>query len=173
MLRSDIPEMAKQLNRVADVYDRKPLTDGAVEAWFDTLKEFRTELVQSVLINVPKREGKWPTPHAVWKICNEAEIDRREAMRKSEDAIREKEIEFLGATERGREIIDGIRKILRKPRLTPIQHWQRIIDAPLQVRQGDPGYPIDSKEMAREALSKLMGESGGGQRIPSREPGED
>ena len=154
MQKTDLDLLAKQLNALTEVFDKKPVTPKALEVWFDALREFPTERVMTVLIGWSKTHGKFPTPADVWKSTNDMCIDLREAKAREEKATIERETRFMGVTTQGEEIILRIREILHRPRLTPKQHWERILNNPKAI-------PL-AKEYAMAALSKK-----------EREPGED
>jgi hypothetical protein len=151
MQRFDAELLAKNLNAIAEVFDRKHMTPAALQAWFDTLKEFPTERVMSVLIGWPKTHGKFPTPAEVWKSCNEMVIDDREAQ-----ALRDKAAEPAWTrSPRGAEFLAKMKKMLRSQKPSPEEHWRRVME---KQKPGDIGY-----EYAKQALEKRK----------HREPGED
>jgi hypothetical protein len=153
MNRVDIPAMASQLNLLAEVFDKKPISEKAALVWFDTLKEFPTDKVCSILIAWPKTHGKFPTPAEVWKASNEITITNRE------EVSRRRVDEPVCAPEVAKRFMGEVRKFLAKPGLSPRQHWQRV----LETKPKDSiGY-----RYAMEALKAKVG-------FPvEREPGQD
>lgn len=78
MRREDLPTLAERLGQLAEAFDRKPPTPGAMLVWLDVLKEFALPEVESMLVDMPKRLTKFPAPADVWKACNERRSDRIE-----------------------------------------------------------------------------------------------
>ena len=159
MQRTDIPLLGERLNSLAEVYEKKPVTQKAMEVWFDVLREFKTENVCGMLIGWPKTHGKFPAPADVWKALNDAAINERERIERAERGRIEREVLNMGSTPQGREAIAAIKGILARPKRTPVEHWQHVLL--------DPRYSERSKQFAREALSALR------HRIIEREPGQD
>ena len=157
MIKADIQSLAKQLNALAEVFDKKPVTPGALEVWFDTLRDFPCEQVLGLLIGWPKSHAKMPVPSEVWKTMNEWAIDQRE--RKS--ALEKKEPEFHpGVGGRQAEaFLAQMRATLNKPAWTPTEHWQRVYE---RSKPGSIG-----RQYAEEILMKK------GLIQPEREPGSD
>ena len=156
MLPTDISTLKDRLAELADVFDRKPLTDKAIRVWFDTLREFPCEHVMSLLIGWPKTHTKFPAPAEVWKAMNEWAIDKRE-----QKAARERREEFhpgVGGAQ-AEAFIAQIRKTLNNPQWTPAEHWQR-------VHERQPEGSI-GKRYAAEVLMKR------GLLQEPREPGQD
>ena len=142
MNRSDIPTMANQLNLLAEVFDKKPISEKAALVWFDTLKDFKTEKVCSFLIAWPKTHGKFPTPAEVFRVCSEAASSELEAK-----AQRENREEVTWAkSARGLEFLAKMKAALNKPSLDPIQHWRRVLE-----KEGACNL---AKQYARECLEK-------------------
>lgn len=78
----DLPQFVKELNALAEVFDKKPVTGRASEVWFDTLKEFPVERVLGLLIAWPKTHNKFPAPAEIWKACSEVvAVDREKKAR--------------------------------------------------------------------------------------------
>jgi len=145
VIRQDIPTMMNQLNALAEVFDKKPLGEKAAMVWFDTLNDFSTEKVLSVLIGWPKMHTKFPAPAEVRKVLNDitsTQIERESLARRREDP-------FISwpKNERTEQIIAGIRKMLKKPKRSPIEDWRHILAT---GPKGSIGY-----EFAVEALAKL------------------
>ena len=150
MQKYDAELLAKNLNSLAEVFDKKPVTAGALQAWFDVLKEFPTERVMGTLIGWPKTHGKFPTPAEVWKVCNEVLIADREKR-----ALLEKHADIQWErSPRGAEFLAQMKKIVNQPKRTPRQHWEHLLAT---KKPGDIGY-----EFAKQALKSK-----------DREPGED
>lgn len=155
MTRADIPTMAKQLNLLAEVFDKRPISEGAALVWFDTLKDFKTEKVCSLLIAWPKTHGKFPTPAEVFKVCNDAASSELESKAQRENRA---ELEWVKSP-RAMEFLAQMKATLNKPKRTPIQHW-------LQVYETKPVGAI-GHTYAAQVLKKLN-------KLPRvREPGQD
>jgi hypothetical protein len=152
----DATTLAQNLNCLAEVFEKKPVTAKALEVWFDTLKEFPTEKVMDTIIHWPKTHAKFPVPSEVWKSCNERSIVARE----DKNAI-EREENKAPVSTRGAEHIRRIMKMLAKPQCSPREFWEkRLATAP----RGSIGH-----QYAREVLKKWNG----GDDVYEREPGQD
>ena len=114
MNKIDAQTLAHNLNGLAEVFDKKPVSAKALEVWFDTLKEFQTEKVMDVLIHWPKAHPKFPTPADVWKVCNERSIDLREERARKERA--ENVRSDVASPEVAKLYLSKIRDILTKPK---------------------------------------------------------
>lgn len=112
MNKIDAQLLAQNLNGLAEVFDKKPVSGKALEVWFDTLREFPTERVMDKLIHWPKTHSKFPVPSEVWKELNETSIDRRESAAAAEKARYAEDERFMGRTEQGRAVIAGIYRML-------------------------------------------------------------
>lgn len=143
MQKYDAETLAKNLNALAEVFDRKPVTAGALQAWFDVLKEFPTERVMGLLIGWPKTHGKFPTPAEVWKSCNECGIDERE-----HKALMEKKIEpKWEKTAQGLAALKRMKEIINRPARTPRQHWEHVLKT---KKPGSIGYEYAKKVLKIE-----------------------
>ena len=78
MRREDLPVLTERLGQLAEAFDRRAPTAGAMLVWLDVLKEFQLPEVESMLVDMPKRLTKFPAPADVWKACNERRSDRIE-----------------------------------------------------------------------------------------------
>ena len=148
MLPTDMLTLRDRLAELADVFERKPVTEKALKVWFDTLREFPIERVAGVLIGWPKSHGKFPTPAELWKVCGEigsAEIERKAALDK-------RPIEWERSPQ-GAKFLAKMKAIINKPSRTPRQHWEHVLAT---QKPGDIGY-----EFALRALKR------------DREPGSD
>jgi hypothetical protein len=155
MQKYDAQTLAQNLNALAEVFDRKPVSVKALEVWFDSLKEFPTERVMGLLISWPKSHGKFPAPSEVWKACNESLIDERE-----EKSLRERRENVIPLrwpkTPHAAACLREMALIFKRPKGTPREHWQRLLeDAPAGSL---------ARRTAEEVLKK---------RQPIREPGQD
>lgn len=160
MNRIDAQTLAQNLNALAEVFDKKPVSAKALEVWFDTLKEFPTEKVMGKLINWPKSHIKFPAPSEVWKECNEYSIREREEKAAIERAENVREPRADDAV--ARHFIAKIKALLAKPRKTPIEYWEMVL------REAPKGSLAESS--AKECLQILRGRKG---QIDHREPGQD
>jgi hypothetical protein len=155
--KTDLQVLANQLNALAEVFEKKPVSPKGLEVWFDTLRDFPTERVISVLIGWAKTHTKYPSPAEVWKVVNEISIDLREEKVKQERAQIEREYQHMGATPQGNAIIKKMYEILAKPKRTPRQHWEWVMR--------NPKAPHIATECAKEALKRWQ--------VVEREPGCD
>lgn len=156
MTKIDIPALAAQLNALAEVFEKKPVSPKAMEVWFDTLREFPCDQVVSLLVAWPRTHAKFPTPADVWKSMNEWAIDRRER----QALIERREPAFhpgVGGAQ-AEKFIRQMREILNTPKWSPLEHWQRVHE-----RQPEGSF---GKRYAEEVLRKRGV-------ITDREPGED
>jgi hypothetical protein len=138
----DIPQLTKELNSLAEVFEKKPLSEKAAGVWFDTLKEFPTERVLGLLINWPKSHTKFPAPSELWKVCSElgsSEIERKAALDKQPPAWER--------SAKGAEFLAKMKAMLNKPSRTPRQHWEHVYAT---QRPGDIGYEYAKKILKRE-----------------------
>ena len=157
MIKADIPTLAKQLNSLAEVFDKKAITPGALEVWFDTLRDFPCDQVMGLLIGWPKSHAKMPVPAEVFKTMNEWAIDQREKKAASEN----KRDFYPGVGGKQAEaFLAQMRATLNKPKWTPTEHWQRVYE------RSAPGSI--GRKYAEEILMKkgLIQQS-------EREPGSD
>jgi hypothetical protein len=154
MLKMDATLLAQNLNCLAEVFEKKPVTAKGLEVWFDTLKEFPTEKVMDTIIHWPKTHAKFPTPSEVWKSCNERSIVAREDQNAIERA--ENKIPF---NPRNAENIRRVMKMLAKPKCSPKEFWRKRLET---APRGSIGH-----QYAKEALSILE------HRKNEREPGQD
>lgn len=162
MQKHDLENLASALNGLAEVFDKKPVTQKAVEIWFDTLREFAAERVIGLLLAWPKTHGKMPLPAELWKILNEYGIEERAKTHAAEKAQRVREYASMGATPHGKAALKLIYAILAKPKRTPTEHWEWVLSL--------PDAPDISKEYARVGLAKLKRRE---QAKPARIPGAD
>ena len=147
----DLPNLTKELNTLTEVFEKRAITEKASKVWFDTLREFPTERVLSVIIGWPKTHAKFPTPADVWKVCNECLIDDREEKARLEKLAEPQWVR----SPRGGEFLAKMRKTINRPRRSPEEHWRHVLAT---KKPGDIGY-----EYAKQALEKRK----------HREPGED
>jgi hypothetical protein len=119
----DLPQLVKELNGLAEVFDKRAITDKAAKVWFDTLREFPTERVLGLLMSWPKTHGKFPTPAEVWKACNEMLIDAREEKARLERLAEPK----WERSPRGVEFLAKMKRIINSPKRSPMEHWQHVM----------------------------------------------
>lgn len=127
MLKTDVQPFAAALNELADALDHKHITEGANRIWFDILREFPCEMVCGLLRSWPKSHAKFPVPAEVWKVLNDMAIADRE--RASEDLRKEAQqpVKFA-KTEEGQRALKHIRKLMKNPKPTPLEHWRRVLE---------------------------------------------
>lgn len=157
MLKTDAGGLNDALNGLAETFDKKPIGAKAAAIWFETLREFPNELVRGILNAWPKSHAKFPVPSEVWKVVNDVQISEREQIERNRAADARAPVHFA-PTEAGRRAMAEIRKIMSKPKPSPLKHWQNVLET---TKPGSIGH-----QYAKEALSIL-------QRKRRREPGED
>lgn len=147
MQKFDADLLAKNLNSLAEVFDRKPVTPGALQAWFDTLREFPTERIMSVLMGWPKTHGRFPTPAEIWKVCTEigsAEIERKAALENRAEVA-------WTRSAQGEKFLARMKSIINKPSRDPKQHWEHVLAT---QKPGDVGYEFARKVLKRERVEE-------------------
>lgn len=154
MLPYDMKTLGDRLNELAEVFDKKPVGEKGLTVWFGVLREFPTEKVCSILISWPKSHTKFPSPAEVWKAVNEIGINDREKKAEQENG----EEFFQRGSPQAKRFIAEIRQILKKPRLTPTQHFERNL---IRFPAGHIGH-----DWAKDVLKKRG-------IVCEREPGDD
>lgn len=145
MKSHDGAQLSAQLGRLAETYDRKPLTGEALKVWFDTLKEFPAEMIFGLLSSWAKQHGKFPIPSEVWSIANNIGMaDRERAAAQLASEVRQP-VRFQ-RTEAGKRALAEI-KSLTGPKPTPRETWHRCMSL------NEPGS--FQHDMAVAALAKL------------------
>lgn len=157
MQKYDAQTLAQNLNGLAEVFDKKPVSAKGLEVWFDTLKEFQTERVMGLLINWPKAHGKFPTPAEVWKACNETSIGEREDKSARERRENVTALSWPAKTAHAAECLAQIRRIVSGPKGSPREHWQRLLNEA-------PSGSI-ARRYAEDVLKTMA--------APAREAGQD
>ena len=160
MLTADVKLVSERLNGLAEVYAKPAVTEKAFGVWFETLKEFPTDRVMMILNGWPKQHGRFPTPAEVWKECNEKAIEDREKRAAHERKLLLAAPEYAAPTAEGRALLARMRLEIRRPKLSPVQHWERLL--------AKPGITDFQRRFAIEALGNLSG-----RRPLEREPGQD
>jgi hypothetical protein len=156
VLPTDLQTLRDRLEELTEVFERKSVSKKALGVWFDVLKEFPVERVAGVLISWPKLHTKFPSPAEVWKIVSEATSFERES-RAAQENRSQPFYPGVGGRQ-AQEFIASIRKILNRPKWTPRQHWQRLLES---SAPGSIGH-----RYAVDALKKIGARA-------AREPGED
>lgn len=149
----DVKTLGDRLNELAEVFDKKPVGERALMVWFGVLKDFPTDRVCSVLISWPKTHTKFPTPSEVWKGVNEMQISHREA---ESAKMKKEETEINYHSPKALETIEKIREILKRPRPSPREVWERV--------EANPKACSLAKKYASDYLKRP---------IRQREPGDD
>lgn len=155
MTRIDIPTMAAQLNLLAEVFERKPISEKAALVWFDTMKDFPIERLTGLLIEWPKTHIKFPAPAEVWKAMNDLGVSQREQRARAENRAT---FQPGVGGEKAQAFIASIRSEIGRARWTPLDHWKRVYAT---AKPGSIGH-----RYAEEVLS-MRGA------LTEREPGED
>lgn len=158
MKSHDSSQLSAHLTRLAETFDRKPLTAEAFKVWFDTLKEFPAELIFALLAGWPKQHQKFPVPSELWQIANNSATADRERSAALQRSVNSQPVRFE-RTQNGRFASDRIKELLGHSRVSPVDHWLRV--------QGRSHRDSIGYRYAVEALAKLQR----GKRM--REPGED
>jgi len=160
LLANEIPDLGKRLNKLAEVLERKPLTEAAVLGWFDVLKEFPAPHVFSLIDGWAKTHPKFPVPNDLWKVCNEGAAETRERVAVAEKKAFDEGWKKAAATPYGKQQLAEIRKILSAPKPTPEQHWKRVLKtAPIE----SIAYRFAESFFAKRSLQVMV----------EREPGQD
>lgn len=144
---------AERLNALGEVYDKKPITKGALQVWVDTLREFPTERVLDVLNSWPRKRNKFPTPSEVWTMANEASIEEREKTAAHHRVQNRSEDLPAARSENARQYIERMRKLVANPkpltRVRFVQHWREMLESEHSTHL--------QKMFAKEALQELRG----------------
>lgn len=138
----DIPNLVKELNGLAEVFDKRAVTEKASKVWFDTLREFPTERVLGILIGWPKTHGKFPTPAEVWKSCNDFSIIDREHKARQEARL---EVAWE-RSERGSEFLKQMQRTLKSQKRSPVEHWKHVLAT---ARPGSIGHEYATAALKR------------------------
>ncbi len=160
MQKLDIPALSGLLNALAETFDKKAVGAKALEVWFDTLREFAWERVVGLLQSWPKTHGKFPVPAEVWKILNDSSTQERETKAKADKVAFARGFDYMGKTEHGAECIRLIARMLKQPKLTPVEHWRDVL--------ATAGENMIAAEYAKAALAKIDRHQ-----TRERQPGED
>ncbi len=102
----------------------------AIEVWLDTLKEFEGNRILALLNSWPKTHTKFPAPSEVWKALNDDATHKREAVAQAEKKAfaegGQRLVRSAEADEDWRQMLE----LLKSPKPTPTQHWQKVIETP-------------------------------------------
>lgn len=151
MERMSIPRLAERLNALAEAFDKKPVSLKAAEVWFDTLKEFETEMVLNILTGWAKSHPKFPVPAEVWKAANEINSEDMEMRAERRKVELHRAYQAMPRSEEGARILKmAIAAIGRTS--PPIIHWRKTLDTPelpsisyryanYCLKKIDPEYP--------------------------------
>lgn len=148
--------LGERLNELAEVFDKKPVSEKGLTVWFGVLREFPAERVCGVLIGWAKTHTKFPSPAEVWKTVNDISINDRE--KKAEQENKQEFYPGVGG-EQAEKFIAQMREVLKRPKWAPMEHWKRLLKT---AKPGSIGY-----EYATAALKQRHA-------LPvDREPGQD
>lgn len=161
MLPTDLSTLRDRLSELAELFEKKPITDKALRVWFDVLKEFPIEKVAGLLISWPKSHTKFPAPAELWKSCNEIAIAQREKKAAEENRMGAFEPGVGGA--KAAEFIAKMREILKQPAWTPEQHWRNNLK---RFPKGHIGHEAAIYALAKKGLIDPKPQL-------EREPGQD
>lgn len=161
MIKADVPQLARELNALAEVYAKPILSERAMEVWFSTLKDLPYERVAGALIAWPKVRGKMPAPNELLQMVSERMLEEREQQDRVERAriMKETEAMSVSGSAQARAIIAKTKECLRKPRRTPREHWQHVYAT---FHKDSIGYRYADEVLHRKKLS-----------MQERVPGED
>ena len=153
MRREDLPVLTERLGQLAEAFDRRAPTAGAMLVWLDVLKEFQLPEVESMLVDMPKRLTKFPAPADVWKACNERRTERIEAETRQRNLERTTSITSMPAnTAIARRELAKIKAILSKPRPSPRAWIDKIFK---RHEDGDPTLCLYAVNLAKEAQARF------------------
>lgn len=155
MLAYDSKVLGDRLNELAEVFDKKPVSEKGLTVWFGVLREFPTERICGVLIGWPKSHTKFPSPAEVWKAVNDLGIGERE--RKAAEENRQEFYPGVGGAQ-AEKFIAEMREVLKRPKWSPMQHWTRLLAT---AKPGSIGYEYATKVLKQKNA------------MPQREPGQD
>lgn len=143
MTRTDIPLFGGQLNALAEVFGKTPVTVKAMEVWFDALKEFPAERVMDVLNSWAKFNGRFPMPAQVVEKVNNTMTDNREKKAAFERAQNKDPTarEYIAPSPQTRRLLAEMRKLLGTK--TPPQAIER---EPGEDDEPALGIPLDDFE---------------------------
>ena len=158
----DVKDFSAAMNGLAEVVDHKPVSQKGLEMWFDTLKEFPTPQVLGLIRAWPKSHTKFPAPADIWKALNEYRTKRLEQTAAADKLAFAQGERHMGATEHGKRKLAEIYAILRRPKRTPVEHWESVL--------ADATMTPFVHKFAREALDKIRPPRAP---TPEREPGQD
>lgn len=154
MRRENLPILTERLTQLAEAFDRKPPTAGAMLVWLDVLKEFGLPEVESMLVDMPKRLTKFPAPADVYKACNERRSDRIE---KETQIFSRTMIERVTAmpvnTPTAREEMKKIREIISYPRPNKRAWIERIFQQEAAKDKSVCGYAVALAHQAQRKFS--------------------
>ena len=160
MLKHDAAQLAESLNGLAEAFDRKPLTQKALEIWFGTLREFGAELIFGLLSTWPKQHSKFPVPAEIWTIATSIGTGDRERSAALEREVNKRPLTFTVPTETGKRLGAALKAAVQHRKKSPIEHWTGLL---ARSKPGSIGH-----EYATQALAILDRK-----RRKDREPGED
>jgi hypothetical protein len=149
MRTEDVRRLGMRLGQLAEAFDRKGPSENAMLVWLDTLKEFSLFEVESMLVDMPKRLTKFPSPADVWKACNERRSDRieNEARAHRLDEV-PRVTSFVPNSALGRREMMKIRTILAKPRPSKRDWIDKIFK---RHEDGDPSLSAAALKLAQDA----------------------
>lgn len=146
MERMSIGRLGEKLNTLAEAMDKKPVSVKAMEVWFDSLKEFETEMILNLLGSWAKHHPRFPVPADVWKAANEISSEDREQRAERKKAEIDRSYKTLGTTENGRRALKMVIAAIGKTS-PPIVHWRKVL--------ATPGLPKDTYIFAEHCLDKI------------------
>lgn len=152
----DSKVLGERLNELAEVFDKKPVSEKGLMVWFGVLREFPTERVCGILISWPKTHTKFPSPAEVWKAVNDISINDRE--KKAEAENKQEFYPGVGG-EQAEKFIAQMREILKRPKWSPMDHWKRLLAT---ATPGSIGYEYATQVLKQKNAMPI-----------DRVPGED
>lgn len=153
MRREDLPKLAERLGQLAEAFDRKPPTPGALLVWLDVLKEFHIFEVESMLVDMPKRLTKFPAPAEVWKACNERRSDHIESQaRILARELVQRVTQLPTRTPIARQALREIKAIASQKRPAKREWISRILQRHAEGDKSLSGYAITLAQQASRTL---------------------
>jgi hypothetical protein len=167
MTPSDAPLLLKQLNALADVYEKKHITTAALQIWMDVLRDLPTEHIMDSLNNWARYKGRFPAPSEVWNSVNERGIKQREAKNAHEREINKQPYCFEERSARTDAFVQKIKDLYQQPsNATNPKVWsKRILD---RHRAGEHIAPY-----ALQCALEVSGDGPAPRVAEEREPGAD
>jgi hypothetical protein len=156
MQSHDVVILGQRLNVLAELLNRKPLSEVGLRGWYDVLKECPTEKVCDVLNRWAVNRTEFPKPAEVLKEVQEITLRERAAQqRRDAQAFRTDEKAADPS-----KYLARVRAVVLSPRPDPSAHWRKVL------ANSKPGSIAE--RYALEALASKHRSA-----VIEREPGQD